>query len=150
MPLWNIYYSENTLTVEDKAGLAAQITPIYTSIGLPDFYVNVLFHPLPPSDLYIAAKPHNNFMRVQIQHIALHFENATNKKKSQDLFLRTVDKILGPVCQKYGMDWEYHCFETPRELWKIAGLVPPGYGSAEEKEWFANGKPSPAKTVSKL
>jgi phenylpyruvate tautomerase PptA (4-oxalocrotonate tautomerase family) len=142
MPLWNIWHSPNTLNDKEKELIASQITAMYTSAGLPAFYVNVFFHPLPPSDLYIGGKPRSNFLRAMVQHIALRFEDRKDPVELQKRFLSATDRILAPICKKYGLDWEYHILETPRELWKINGLVPPPFGSSEEKEWFTTNKTS--------
>ena len=103
MPLWTIYHPRSTFTSEDeKSSLAQAITSstfsiityinkfrltheVYTAVPLPAFYVNVLFVPLDPTNIYIGGvarpSPHSAahepgpnssvpFIRLTIQHIA--------------------------------------------------------------------------------
>ena len=44
MPLWNLHCNENAYSTEDKKSFSEAITSIYTSVGLPRFYVSVVFH----------------------------------------------------------------------------------------------------------
>lgn len=44
-------------------------------------------------------------------------------------FLARIDAALKPFIADEGYDWEYSVLETSRDLWKINGLVPPGWGS---------------------
>lgn len=63
MPLWHIYHPPNTLQTPDaKSALAKDITSIYTSRGLPAFYVNVFFIPVDPSSMFIGGitRPSNH------------------------------------------------------------------------------------------
>ena len=58
MPLWNIYHPPNTFTsTPDKTALAKDITKLYTIVGLPRFYVNVLFQPIQPESFFIGGVP---------------------------------------------------------------------------------------------
>ena len=56
-------------------------------------------------------------------------------------FLQAVDRVLNPVMERKGLDWEYFATEVPRDLWKINGLVPPLPGSDMEKKWVATNRP---------
>lgn len=38
------------------------------------------------------------------------------------------------------MDYELHVVESPRELWRINGLVPPPSRSDEERVWMEENK----------
>jgi len=59
MPLWRIYCNPATFTKEQKQGIANAITKLYTDppVGLPAFYVNVLFIPL-KEDEYVFLPYH--------------------------------------------------------------------------------------------
>ena len=58
MPLWIIYHPPNTFTsLADKTALANEITKLYTIVGLPRFYVNVLFQPIQPESFFIGGVP---------------------------------------------------------------------------------------------
>jgi hypothetical protein len=46
-----------------------------------------------------------------------------------------VDAALKPFIADQGYDWEYSVEESDRDLWKIAGMVPPMPGTEAEKEW---------------
>lgn len=53
-------------------------------------------------------------------------------------------QLLAPhIAAREDLDWEYHVVETPRDLWKIQGIVPPPSRSAEEKLWARENKAIP-------
>ncbi|KAF7593824.1 hypothetical protein BBP40_010759 [Aspergillus hancockii] len=131
MPLWLIHHSPQTLTNEDKHTLAQGITNLYTKAGLPAFYVRIHFHEMPLTDTFVGGKPHLKSVDLTIYHLA----RVMTSDKQKQRFLEAVDAILGPVFEPRGIDWEYFVQESPRDLWKINGLVPPEAGSEEEKEW---------------
>lgn len=76
MPLWLIYHPPTAFTSPStKRALAQEITKIYTGVGLPAFYVNVLFRPVEPSSYFIGGEERpgaggKDFIRVTVQHIA--------------------------------------------------------------------------------
>jgi hypothetical protein len=89
--------------------------PVYTSVSLPAFYVNVLYIPIPPSSLFIGGvarpsaltsstpkgpDPRKPWIRVTIQNIARKIPN----KEVADQFLERVDKALEPWIQDMG-EW---------------------------------------------
>ncbi|KFY86916.1 hypothetical protein V500_07308 [Pseudogymnoascus sp. VKM F-4518 (FW-2643)] len=131
MPLWIIHHSAGTLSVSDKKILAKGITKIYTDVGLPPFYVNTLFKEASPGDIFIGEEPHKKFATVAIRHIARSIDSEELRLK----FLSKVDEVLTPFMEAKQMDWEYHCIDGPRNLWKTNGIIPPETGSAEEKKW---------------
>ncbi|OOQ90314.1 hypothetical protein PEBR_06307 [Penicillium brasilianum] len=145
MPLWQIYHPPGTF--EDNASKQAfvkDITEMYTSNGLPAFYVVVHFYKMDNSDVYLGGKPvtenEKPFVRVVITHIAVHLPD------SDAVYLRTgsrLDKIVKPHILDKGYDLEYHVEETERRLWKINGLIPPPWKSAEEQLWVETNKPVP-------
>lgn len=58
MPLWEIFHTANAFnTPQSKALIAKDITAWYTAVGLPAFYVNILFRPMAGEDMWIAGKP---------------------------------------------------------------------------------------------
>ncbi|KAK4185369.1 putative oxalocrotonate tautomerase [Podospora australis] len=141
MPLWLVFHPEGTFsTPQEKQALAADITTIYTSAGLPAFYVVMNFIQLPPSSIYVGGEQTREkkpFIRFVAEHIAVHFED---NKARQDRVLQKIDQLLKPHVADKGYDWEYHIDETPRGLWKIQGLVPPPFQSQAEKKWFEANK----------
>jgi len=72
MPLWRIFYNPSTLSADQRQSLAKAVTKLYTEppVGLPAFYVNVLFIPLQENDYFIGGEPRANFVRIVIEQIA--------------------------------------------------------------------------------
>lgn len=137
MPLWDIVTSANALTKEDKQTIVDGITKIYTKVGLPAFYVVIRFSERSTGDLFVGGKYHPSHVVLQVYHLARNF--ASDEQKTG--FLERVDKVLNPVMKGRGLDWEYTISESPRELWKSNGLVPPMPGTEMEKEWVRQNRP---------
>jgi phenylpyruvate tautomerase PptA (4-oxalocrotonate tautomerase family) len=56
IPLWLIYHPPTVFQEEGtKRDLAQKITEVYTIVGLPAFYVNVIYNPVEPSNYYIGG-----------------------------------------------------------------------------------------------
>lgn len=146
MPLWLIYHPLQTFTTpESKSALVKSITSIYTSSGLPAFYVVINFIPLSPDDnTFIGGEPSSArskpFIRFVAEHIAVH---VSQNPGSQERTIKRIDDALRPHVEEKGYDWEWHVDETPRALWKINGFVPPPFGSKAEKEWAELNRPVP-------
>lgn len=71
MPLWRIFTHPTVFTPAQKRSLAQAITKVYVEeVGLPAFYVNVLFIPLQEDELWIAGEPRKNFVRIVVEQIA--------------------------------------------------------------------------------
>lgn len=72
MPLWRIFYNPSALQVDQRQSLAKAVTKLYTEppVGLPAFYVNVLFIPLQENEYFIGGEPRINFVRIVIEQIA--------------------------------------------------------------------------------
>ncbi|PKS12437.1 hypothetical protein jhhlp_000643 [Lomentospora prolificans] len=137
MPLWQVYHPEGTFATEaSKQAFAQDITNIYTTkLNLPAFYVVVNFIPFLPSNMYVGGKPKADkpFIRIVIEHIAVHTNNSESAQRMMTSF---IDAALKPHVYDKGYDCEYHADETPRGFWKINGLVPPPHKSDGEKIWF--------------
>ncbi|KAI4913398.1 uncharacterized protein J4E92_009747 [Alternaria infectoria] len=147
MPLWIIYHPPNTFTsLPDKTALANEITKLYTIVGLPRFYVNVLFQPIQPESFFIGGVPRPSpnseankpgrdssvpMIRIKMEHLARQFTSIEHKHR----FMDAVDKALKPFIADKGYDWEYSCEDVDRDLWKVNGMVPPMPGTEAEKEW---------------
>lgn len=41
------------------------------------------------------------------------------------------------------LTWEYHIYETPRDLWRVQGLIPPPALSDAEIEWKETNQAAP-------
>lgn len=137
MPLWNLYCSEGAYSREDKCAFAQAITDIYAAIGMPRFYVAVVFHEVPKDSLFIGGTPRENFVRISIDHIA-----RSAAPEVREPLLKFLNKSIHPFVRDRGLDWEIHIDETPRDLWTIQGMRPPDEGSPEEQRWARENRPS--------
>lgn len=137
MPLWDIHGAPNLFTTEEKQHIAKSLSPIYTSAGIPAFYVRVRFIENQPANIYSGGESHDKLVLIQVWHLARTFQNDEYKQR----FLNAVDKVLTPVMEGKGLDWEYFVNESPRDLWKINGMVPPMPGSEMEKSWAEANRP---------
>lgn len=131
MPLIRMYLARDILSPGEKQALSAKLTRMYSSVGLPSFYVNVLFLETSPDCTYVGGEPQERFVRICIEHIALHFPSDEHKRA----YMEGLDKILLRFLDGKRCRWEYHISETPRDLWKIQSIVPPPHQSVEEKTW---------------
>ncbi|KAK3358012.1 putative oxalocrotonate tautomerase [Lasiosphaeria hispida] len=125
MPLWLIYHPEGTFTSDAKEALAAEITSIYTAVGLPAFYVVINFISLPNSSIFVGGRnppPEKPFIRFSVDHIAVHLGGDV---KRQAGITARIETKLKPHIADRGYDYEFHVDETPRELWRINGFIPP-------------------------
>ncbi|KAF2663001.1 hypothetical protein K491DRAFT_672819 [Lophiostoma macrostomum CBS 122681] len=133
MPLWNIYHTESAFQDEDsRKALSKAITDMYVNnVGLPPFYVVVVFEPFPKGKLYVGGDhPKKPFVRITIAHIAKVTEEKDYPKLTSGL-----DKVLEPHIAAKGYDWEYHIDHTPLKLWKVNGVYAPEFGSSEMELW---------------
>ena len=139
MPVWDFNLTAGSLSAQEKENLAANITNIYTKIGLPAFYVQVRFHEAGPSAMFVGGldgpinvnTSQKKYVGIQILHLARTFTTEQSKER----FLQIVDQTLNPLFKDKGWHWEYFITEGPRELWKINGIYPPATDSALEKKW---------------
>ncbi|KAK3933687.1 putative oxalocrotonate tautomerase [Diplogelasinospora grovesii] len=128
MPLWLIYHPEGTfVTPESKQALAADITQIYVSTGLPAFYVSVNYITLPSQNMFVGGQSRTSaggrpYIRISVDHIAVHMGDDAERHRNM---VTRVDAVLKPYVADKGYDWEFHIDETPRGLWKINGFIPP-------------------------
>jgi len=102
MPLHRIYHPISAFSAADKAGLAEAITNVYTSRGLPAFYVVVLYIPIDNDSFYVGGKTTDNFIRIVSQHLARQFPDDAAKHAFTEKF----ETILAPFIKDKGFDWE--------------------------------------------
>lgn len=139
MPLWNIHAPEGLYTPEDKQGIATIVTRLYEKYGeMPRFYVSILFHDHPPENFYMGGEPAEKFVRIWMDHIALHVGAEIHGQ-----WLAVVDTSLASYLTERGIDYEVHGDETPRTMWSINGILPPPTGSDDETRWREENTPSP-------
>ena len=139
MPLWHVYHPANTYSDKDKQDFAKDITEHYTSFGLPAFYVVVLFKEIEESAFFVGGEPANDTVRIVVEHLARHLDDPDMRKRST----QKLDSIMVPYTRDRGLHWEFHTYESPRDLWMIAGLFPPGPGTEAEGTWASENKPVP-------
>lgn len=140
MPLWLIYHPPGTFEDDaTKQAFSRDITKMYTNNGLPAFYVVVNFIKLDGNDTYIGGRPNtsNPFIRISIDHIAIH---APNTDEAYRGVTDRVSHVLKPHIADKGYDWEFHVDETERRLWRIQGLDPPPFKSEQERMWATANK----------
>ncbi|GJC87284.1 hypothetical protein ColLi_10122 [Colletotrichum liriopes] len=144
MPLWLIFHPDGTFEDDaTKEALAADITKIYTQIGLPAFYVVVNFIKMSGNTVWVGGKKANKekpFIRIAIDHIAV---NLPNEDKMYKRVADGVNATLKPHIADKGYDWEYHIDETDKRLWRVNGLPAPPFESEEEKIWARENRPVP-------
>jgi phenylpyruvate tautomerase PptA (4-oxalocrotonate tautomerase family) len=140
VPLWRIFHAPGAFDAKQKAALANDVTQLYVNVvGLPAFYVNVLFSAVPEESFYIGGKTVTNFVRISIEQIARKIPPDEDSRRS---WLRRIDETLARHIEQRGFDWEYNILETSRDLWKVNGISPPPPDSDAEKKWAVENRPS--------
>lgn len=121
MPRWTFESTPNTLSVAEKESLARQITAIYVEIGLPAFLINVIFHENPSGCFFTGGQ-------IASKHIFFHIDHAASPFPSEEFrlsFISRVNKIVKPVFDPKGIEYEYNVYEHPRDNWRVNGVIPP-------------------------
>lgn len=140
MPYWEIFIPENAFTEEDKEQLCSDITQVYVDyVNLPRFYVVVLIKEMPANSMYVGGKATDNFVRIRVDHIARQMDDPEYRKMAMAVF----EDTLAPYIKDRGFDWEIHFDETPIDLWRTQGLIPPPPESDIEKLWAKENRPVP-------
>ena len=102
MPLHRIFHPPSAFSAKDKQELSERITAIYTGVGLPAFYVVVLFIPIEKDSFFVSGKPTDKFIRLVVQHLARQMTSDEQKEG----FSKTYEEILAPYIKDKGYDWE--------------------------------------------
>ena len=140
MTCWEIFAPEDAYTEQDKERLSEAITSIYVDYAqVPQFYVVVIFNEQPTNSMYVGGKATNNFVSIRIDHFARHLETA----EARATCMAIIEERLAPLIKERGFDWEVHIDDTPMDLWRVQGLVPPLPGSEAENAWAKENKPIP-------
>ena len=139
MPLWNIHHTPNLFTDAEKNALASAITSVYTSVGLPRFYVVVLFSEIASSNFYVGGERAETAVRIAVDHIARTLPSAPARQR----MTQVLTDVIAPHLKGKNPHWELHVDETSEELWTINGLVPPPANSEAEHAWAAANRTSP-------
>ena len=135
MPLWTIYHPVGAFQPEHKHSLAKAITKMY---HFPSFYVGVIFIEKDRDSVYRSGEPVDDFVRIVIDHINLSWKTPDEAAPRMTEF----EETLAPMMRDRGLLWEFHVDETPRAYWSIEGFRPPPSGSAAEKRWERENRPS--------
>lgn len=153
MPLWDFHYTAGGLSTQQKETLVAHITTLYSSAGMPEFYVQVRFREFTSNTMYVGNQNcssiedgDHKFAAIEITHVARTFTSITQERQ----FLHAVDRILKPVFVDGGWGWEYWVSEVKRDLWKVNGMIPPPTGSSTERRWAEVNKPIPGVAFERL
>jgi phenylpyruvate tautomerase PptA (4-oxalocrotonate tautomerase family) len=140
MPPWNIYTPVGAFTAGQKKAFAKDITTEYIeTVGIPAFYVVVSFRKVPEEDFLVGGEPVGNFIRIFVDHVARQLETPELRNWASEEF----EKALVPPVMDGGFAWEGHIDETPIDLWRTQGLVPPPPESDIEKLWAKENRPIP-------
>lgn len=140
MPLWRIYHPEGSFTAEDRKGLAQAITESnHHFVHIPKFYVNVFFHEMPAGSMFVGGEVTTNFIRIVTDTIAV----AMTSPEMRAAAMEGTEAFLEPFIKAKGYDWELHFDETPRDLWRVQGLIAPEQGTEAAELWFRENKPIP-------
>ncbi len=121
MPRWNFFLVAGLLSEEEKESVADQITQIYTRASFPKFWVNVIFEEQPSGNFYNGGKSDSKSIFFYISHAARSFESEEERLEFHDF----VDKIVRPVFEPKGLEWEYNIYSWPSSNWRITGMEPP-------------------------
>lgn len=139
MPLWTIHTPTGTYKAEEKKDFARDITAYYERIGLPRFYVVVVFQEHDSESFLIGGEPALSAVRVVVEHIAVHLGEPEEMRDAA----HSLDAVIAAHTKARGLYYEFHVDETPRELWMVDGYDPPPFGSRAETEWATRNSPAP-------
>lgn len=140
MPYWEIFTPPNAYTDEDKKAFSAAITDACVNfVDIPRFYVVVRFQELPENTMYVGGEPTDNFVRIVVDTIARQMETSEIRL----LVMAAIEETLVPFVKDRGFDWEIHLDETPMDLWRVQGLIPPAAYSDAEKLWAKENRAIP-------
>lgn len=140
MPYWEIFTPENAYTAEDKEQFATAITQACIDfVEIPAFYVVVRFHEYPADTMYVGGKAQDNFVRIVVDTIARQMETP----EIREAVMMAIEHTMVPFVKERGFDWEIHLDETPMDLWRVQGIVPPPAYSDMEKLWAKENRAIP-------
>ncbi|CAE6500614.1 unnamed protein product [Rhizoctonia solani] len=139
MPMHRIYTASGLYSPTEKNALSEAITKIYQDLGLPAFYVVVLFVDLPKHSFYIGGETNVNFVRFNVQHGAKQFPDNRSKLG----FMKVYEAAVKPFTADKGVDWEVNIDEADPLTWTANGMSPPALDSEGHKLWVRLNKAIP-------
>ena len=134
MPFWKVFHSSQTLAnATDKEAIAKAATEFYVGVGLPAFYVQVVFIPIADNFFFVAGQSKSKSIMIEIDHVARHM--GESEKARQTRFKDAVDTIMKPYTTDRGCHLEFAVLEGPAHLWRINGVDPPeGFGPDDHEQ----------------
>jgi phenylpyruvate tautomerase PptA (4-oxalocrotonate tautomerase family) len=102
MSLHRIYHSPDVFSTANKQELAENITDLYRTIGLPEFYVDVIFVPIEKNSFFVGGQSKDEHIRIVIQHFATQLHSNEIRKT----FVQQYEKAISPLIEEKGYDWE--------------------------------------------
>jgi phenylpyruvate tautomerase PptA (4-oxalocrotonate tautomerase family) len=102
MSLHRIYHPPDAFSAKDKRELAESITALYTAMGLPECYVDVIFVAIEKDSFFVGGEAKNKFIRIVIQHLAIQLQNDQIKKT----IIEKYEKAISPFIKEKDYDWE--------------------------------------------
>ena len=86
--------------------MAQRITALYTTFGLPAFYIHVFFIQLDNESFLIGGKSVTNFVRLTVQHLA----RVMAKPHEVNAYFQGYEAAVAPFIKEKGYDWEVKKF----------------------------------------
>ena len=140
MPYWEIFSPQDAYDSKDKEAFSKAITDACVSfVQIPEFYVVVRFQEYAADEMYVGGKAQDNFVRVVTDTIARQME----VKEIRMAVMDAIEQAMVPFVKDRGFDWEIHLDETPMDLWRVNGIIPPPAYSEIEQLWAKENRPSP-------
>ncbi|GAD93505.1 hypothetical protein AOR_1_2252154 [Paecilomyces variotii No. 5] len=139
MPRWTFELAPNTLTKEEKGIIARNVTDLYTSYGIPAFWVNVFFHENGEYNFYSGGEYPPKAVFFHLDHAAKQVDSEEVRKQ----FIIKVNDIVRPIFDPKGIKWEYNIYEHPKDNWRINGMIPPVEHPEVLKKWTEKSAPIP-------
>ena len=102
MPLHRIFHPPGAFSVAEKTSLSERITKMYTDVGLPAFYVVILFTPIDKDSFFVGGQSTDKFIRIVVQHLARQLPNDQRKTE----FSEKYEEVIAPFVKDKGYDWE--------------------------------------------
>lgn len=133
MPRWFFQHTHNAFSLEDKEQLAKGMANIYKTFGLPGFLAHCHFLDLGEGNFWSGGEqPDHPSCTISIFHAAA---NVRNYEEGEN-FLKALDDVLRPVLKPKNIRWESNVYETPRDFWRVQGMIVPDFGNSLLQKWI--------------
>jgi hypothetical protein len=100
-----------------ERSLAQSATQYHVNVGVPAFYVHIVFFPIPPNNFYTEGTRRAQTVFIEIDHIARDLDpldKETSKRPNDG-----IDKVMKPYMIDKGFNLEYAALEGQACLWRI-------------------------------